>query len=175
MNDTLNEWQRLAGLIARVERRLFASVVLLALALLAFALSCASAPVTLAWDPSPDPGVAFYRLHYGTNSGQYDFWTNAGPATRITVEVSTNATWWFAVSAVGSNQLESELSNEVGWPAPAPPILQADRYVMLTPVIRRQINGGPWFQTNLWPTYLEATNSIELFQGIRIDRRDFAP
>jgi len=81
------------------------------------ALSVQSAQtVTLAWDPSPDPGIASYRVHYGTASGVYGQTTNAGAATALTVSgLSEGATYFFAVTAVGTNQLESDFSNEVNY------------------------------------------------------------
>ena len=33
--------------------------------------SIAVGNVTLAWDPNPAPGIAGYRLYFGTSSGNY--------------------------------------------------------------------------------------------------------
>ena len=134
-----------------------------------FALTVFAEPLTLAWDPSPDAGVAAYRLHYGNAPGQYQFVTNVGPVLTATVEVSTNATWFFAVTALGTNQLESDFSNEVGWPKPSPPAVPARPHVRLTPVAAVSDNGGPWIERDLWPTFLPATNTMTLFKGLRIE------
>lgn len=85
------------------------------------AASYAAQPVDLAWDPSPDAGVSHYRVHYGTASGHYGQSTNAGVATTLTVQgLSEGLTYYFAVTAVGTNQLESEFSNEVNYTVPVP-------------------------------------------------------
>jgi hypothetical protein len=76
--------------------------------------------VDLAWDPSPDAGVASYRVHYGTGSASYTVITNAGPTTGLTVQgLAEGTTYFFAVTAVGTNQLESDFSNEVSYTVPA--------------------------------------------------------
>jgi fibronectin type 3 domain-containing protein len=78
-------------------------------------------PVSLVWDPSPDAGVGNYRVHYGTASGVYGQTTNAGLATNLTVQGLTEGnTYFFAVTAVGTNQLESDFSNEVIYNVPLP-------------------------------------------------------
>jgi hypothetical protein len=77
-------------------------------------------PVTLAWDPSPDASVGGYIVHYGDASGFYTMTTNVGTATTGTVQglipLTTN---FFAVTAVGTNQLESDFSNEIMYVVPA--------------------------------------------------------
>ncbi|MCU0788250.1 MAG: Ig-like domain-containing protein, partial [Verrucomicrobia bacterium] len=79
-----------------------------------------AAEVTLAWDPSPDAGVAGYRLHYGTASGIYTGYTNAGAATTLTVRgLLDGTTYYFSATAVGTNQLESDFSNEIVYSVPA--------------------------------------------------------
>ncbi len=81
-----------------------------------------AAQVTLAWDPSPDdPAVASYVIHYGTISGIYTDSTNAGPATTWTVSgLTEGTTYYFVATAVGTNQLESDFSNEISYTVPLP-------------------------------------------------------
>jgi hypothetical protein len=150
--------------------------VLAALALLAAAISLLGSGefVTLAWDPSPDPGIARYTLYWGASPGQYSWSTNVWGQNWATIDgLATNTTYWFAVTATSTNQLESDFSNEVGWPKPIRPQIHSSVHVELTPVVLRSTNGVAWFQTNLWPTLTEATNSVELFQGLRIERKEF--
>ena len=69
--------------------------------------------VTLAWDASPDI-VAGYRIYTGTNSRDYHQTHNAG--TNLTTTVSNLASghvWYFTATAMGTNGLESDYSNEV--------------------------------------------------------------
>jgi hypothetical protein len=78
-----------------------------------------TASVKLAWDPSPDAGVAGYRVHYGIASGFYTDLTNAGPSTNIVVKGLTPAeTYYFTATAVGTNMLESDFSNEISYTVP---------------------------------------------------------
>jgi VCBS repeat-containing protein len=102
--------------ILHVKNRLF--VLLASLALLPAARA---ADVTLAWDPSPDAGVASYRVHYGTITGIYTDLTNAGPATTLTIGgLLEGTTYYFVATAVGTNQLESDFSNEINYTVPIP-------------------------------------------------------
>jgi len=79
--------------------------------------------VTLAWDPSPDV-VAGYRIYTGTNSRDYHVSQSAG--TNLTLTVSNlvvGHAYYFAATAIGTNGLESDFSNEVSMNAtrPRPP------------------------------------------------------
>ena len=67
--------------------------------------------VTLAWDPSPSPGVSGYRLWYGSSPGNYAFVTNAGLACTQTVVLPHPGRWFFAATAVSTNGIESDFSN----------------------------------------------------------------
>src|SRR5437588_7169922 len=54
--------------------------------------------VTLAWDPNPEPDIAGYILHYGTNSGSYLTALNVGNITTNSVSgLAANGTYFFAV------------------------------------------------------------------------------
>jgi fibronectin type 3 domain-containing protein len=88
-----------------------------ALALIAaFGPTMQGASVTLAWDRSPDSSVTGYRLHYGAATRQY---TNAVPVGNVTTTnvsgLLDGITYYFAVTACTSNQLESDFSNEVNY------------------------------------------------------------
>jgi hypothetical protein len=138
---------------------------------LALALATALADaegVTLAWDASADHAhVSHYRVHYGVASRTYLFSTNAGLALTQRVEVPWPAEWFFAVSAVGTNGLESDFSNEVMWRAPlGAPWLQGEAYVRLQPMIERSTNLVEWSAAFAGsPTYVHATNGIEFFRN----------
>lgn len=77
--------------------------------------------VTLAWDQSPDPEVVSYRLYYGVASR---FYTNSidASATQIQVQLpARGVTYYFAVTAVAGNGLESDFSAEISYTPPVPP------------------------------------------------------
>src|SRR5882724_6194524 len=72
--------------------------------------------VTLAWDQDNDPHIPVigYTFYYGTLSGiPYSNWVYVADVTNTTVTVSNlfqGATYYFAVSAMGSNWVESALA-----------------------------------------------------------------
>jgi hypothetical protein len=79
-----------------------------------------AASVTLAWDASPDP-IQRYVVHYGNGSAAYTATTNAGTALTQTVQgLLEGQTYFFAVTAIGTNSLESDFSNEVTYSVPFP-------------------------------------------------------
>lgn len=106
------------------QKSLLRNLVLKVLSLVFFlALGCQiiAAEVKLAWDPSPDAGVASYQIHYGITSGSYRSVTNAGLATELTITgLTMGVTYYFAATAVGTNQLESDFSNEISYTPPLP-------------------------------------------------------
>jgi len=132
--------------------------------------------ITLAWDASPDEAhLAGYRVHYGESSHAYTLVTNAGLSLTQTVSVPYPADWFFAVTAVGTNQLESGFSNEVMWRAlPGTPRAHGDTFVRLTPVLDRSTNMVEWHEFNAAPTYVPATNAMEFFKpnDLAIERVD---
>ena len=76
--------------------------------------------VTLAWDPSPDPSVVGYAVHYGTNSGKYQTRADVGNQTNATIHLPTNGTTFFFVAlAYTVDGVESLPSNEVSYAPPA--------------------------------------------------------
>lgn len=86
----------------------------------------ASAPaVNLGWNAVPEAGIQGYRIYLGTQSNQYTKTYNTGTATTFTVsDLEAGQGYHFAVSAIGSTGLESDLSDEitVTTAAPASPL-----------------------------------------------------
>jgi hypothetical protein len=70
--------------------------------------------VALAWDASPGPDVAGYRIHYGTQSGVYTAVVDVGPALEGVVHGLTEGRqYYFGASAYNRWDVESVLSAEV--------------------------------------------------------------
>jgi len=88
--------------------------------------------VTLAWDPSAQSNVIGYRLYYGTFSRNYTASNRVdAPATISTAaNLVGGRTYYFAVTAIDSDGLESDYSAEVTYVvpglAPAPDFTQVD-------------------------------------------------
>jgi len=83
--------------------------------------------VSLAWDPSPNPGVAGYNVYYGLASGNYISFVNAGANTSVTMSgLTPGQTYYFAVLAYDSHQHESPPSNEVSNTVPMPPVITSE-------------------------------------------------
>lgn len=72
--------------------------------------------VGLQWDASPSAGVANYRIRYGNFPGIYHSQNQVAPRDLDTLVTNlAYGTWYFVASAVLTNGLESEPSNEVVW------------------------------------------------------------
>jgi hypothetical protein len=111
--------------------------VLAGLAMLVMLWEGRAAEITLAWDaPAHNTDgtvvtdLAGYRVHYGTASGSYSSVLDVGSATTATVSgLLEGQTYFFAVRAYNSYDLESDFSNELQWdapvPAPEPPAIVA--------------------------------------------------
>jgi hypothetical protein len=77
--------------------------------------------VTLAWDPDSGSAVAGYRLYQGAASRTYTNVISTGAATTATVSgLVGGATYFFAVTAVGTNGVESAFSSEASYTVPLP-------------------------------------------------------
>lgn len=82
----------------------------------------AAQSVTLAWNQHPEHAfLQEFRLYYGTNSRTYSWIQSAGTNYTSTVtNLGMGTTYYFAVTAVHTNTLESDFSNEVSYRVPGP-------------------------------------------------------
>jgi len=104
-------------------------VLVFALVLL-FPASCLAWQVTLAWDNNTEPNLAGYKVHYDTSPGDPYYGTEADQGTSpITILLKglpdqynpeftltglvSGPTYYFAVTAFNTEDLESGYSNEV--------------------------------------------------------------
>lgn len=96
-------------------RVLFLFLLVLAL----FVPAVGAIEVTLAWDTNPEPDLARYKVYLGTHSLQYGVSLDAGRQTQKAIpSLEPGRTYYFAVSAMLSNGVESELSAEVTYTVP---------------------------------------------------------
>lgn len=75
--------------------------------------------ISLAWDPSPDENVAGYFCMYGFSSDTCTNRLDVGNVTNVTlVGFETNVTYYFAVTAYSTDDLESLPSNQISYSPP---------------------------------------------------------
>lgn len=88
--------------------------------------------VTLAWDRNPEPDIDHYTLYWGHFSGSYQWCTNAGNNTNVTVTGLMEGTnYCFVVTASNVAGLESDPSNEVCYQSPTQePILPRSLFIL---------------------------------------------
>ena len=83
------------------------------------ALAAPSYSVTLAWDPSPGPGVAGYRIYYGATSGNYTNSVTVGNVTTSTIpDLVSGAMYFITTKAYNAAGVESLFSNEIFYIVP---------------------------------------------------------
>ena len=144
-------------------KRLWTILVLL------WAAAAGAQTVTLAWDPSPSADVAGYRLYWGTNTGAYQWVTNAGLVLTQSVVLPHGGRWFFAATAVGTNGLESDFSSEVSWESkPEPPVMAGEAWVRLAPVFGRSTNLAAWGSVTGEASWFPATNRAEFLRVNRL-------
>jgi hypothetical protein len=85
----------------------------------AASVSAALPSITLAWNPSPANNIAGYRLYLGLSSGTYATSLDVGATTNATLSnLTPGTTYFFAVTAYDTNNLESPFSGEINYTIP---------------------------------------------------------
>lgn len=69
--------------------------------------------VGLAWDASISPDIVAHKIYWGNASRVYTNSVQAGPETTYHVEIIGPGSYYFAVTAIDANSIESDFSNEV--------------------------------------------------------------
>ena len=86
----------------------------LILYLLASTCVVSACQTTVAWDPENSPGLAGYKVYWGTVTRNYAWSADAGMQTTYTITGLTEGiTYYFAVTAYDATHTESSFSNEV--------------------------------------------------------------
>lgn len=81
-----------------------------------------AAQAHLSWDASSSPGVAGYKLYYGTSSAVYSQSLDVGNTTSYTVTgLDDGKEYYFAAAAYDTASVQSGYSNEVAYTTPAAP------------------------------------------------------
>jgi hypothetical protein len=98
-------------------------LLLLLLAILSLLVPAAHAgQVTLAWDANTDPGVAGYKVHYGTSPGNYTSHIDVGYTTSCVISgLSEGVAYYFAATAYDSTGNESDYSAAINYTPPLAP------------------------------------------------------
>ena len=67
-------------------------------------------------DGSTPPDVVGYKMYCGTNANFYSVTNNVGSTNSITLTgLDANSTYYFAVTAYSSADVESRFSSEIQW------------------------------------------------------------
>ena len=98
-----------------------------ALAAAAMLLACVALAgdqsVTLAWNRNPETNILHYVIYYGPLPRFYTGGTNVGNVVRGTVRgLDSGTNWYFALTAVNAQGLESDYSEEVSTAIPPRPV-----------------------------------------------------
>jgi hypothetical protein len=132
-----------ATLVSQPRLRWLLSVTVLICLAVASAPGATTKTVTLAWDPSPDPSVLGYCVHYGTASRAYTGSVDANGATKASVSgLVPGRTYYFAVTAYNQQRIESAPSGEIVYTVPSPvlePIRLVRRAGSTPPVLRFRV------------------------------------
>lgn len=84
------------------------------LSVLFYSSLVSAAQVTLAWDANTEPDLAGYMIYYGFATRAYDYVVDVGDQTTFTLSgLEDGHTYYFAVTAYDTEDLESDFSNEV--------------------------------------------------------------
>ncbi len=93
--------------------RIFPQTLLAILLLVCSCVPVMAGDVPLTWDPSVSENIAGYRVYVGTASHAYRSSTYIGNKTSYTVTGLSTGTYFFAVTAVDTDGIESDFSNEI--------------------------------------------------------------
>lgn len=94
---------------------------LISLLLCLFCVDALAYSVSLVWDANSEPDLAGYRLYYGTSSRSYNITNDVRNVTTTTVSnLVAGVTYYFAVTAYNTSDMESDYSNEVSYQVPLP-------------------------------------------------------
>ncbi len=116
--------------------------------------------ITLAWNENTDPDLVGYRVHYGSESGDYDKIVDVGLQTEYVFSTQSGEEYYFAVTAYDVEGYQSGFSDEVSWDGAPPDIGNVKYTVTHNSVVIS------------WTTNEEATSSIDY--GLDPDANDFS-
>jgi hypothetical protein len=92
-----------------------------------------AAQLTVAWEKNPEPGVAGYKIYYGTSSGEYDYSVDVGNQTICTISgIEPDRTYYFAATAyneIGESNFSAEKSYSIS-SEPDPSTDPIDQFVI---------------------------------------------
>jgi hypothetical protein len=145
--------------------RLITNLATVAISLMLGTLSVRAAQVTLAWDPNPESDISGYRLYYGLSSGSYFTNVFVGNVTNYTVlELAEGVTYYFAVTAINTANLESDPSNDVLYSVQQTPPNQAPAFAKGSDVA--VCEGAPAQVVSGWATSISPGAASETSQKL---------
>lgn len=86
-------------------------VLILILAALSASAQNALDTVTLAWNPSPSPAIAKYKLYFSQSTNAWTHVKDAGLSLQTTVGLPAFGKWYFIATAVATNVIADGLES----------------------------------------------------------------
>jgi hypothetical protein len=106
--------------------------------------SIEASTLRLAWSASTSSDVAEYRVYTGTVPGQYSRTFDVGNVTSFVVpDLVAGTTYYFAVSAINTTELESPLSSSVSAVAPGDGVMLAGSILFSAGEYELRVQGSP--------------------------------
>ena len=116
MQDMLKNVKFISLVFSPFPSKLLHIIFLTAFLCLFLPLPAAYSQVTLAWNASTSSGIAGYKVHYGTSSGNYSAVIDVGNTTTCTVSsLQSGLTYYFAVTDYDTSGNVSGCSNQVSY------------------------------------------------------------
>ena len=121
-----------------------------------FPARLAASSLTIAWDSNREADLAGYKVHYGTQSRDYDSVADAGDVTQYTITgLAPETQYYLALTAYDSSRNESDFSAEVS------AVTGAGGSTTITP----DIEGGCFIATAAYGSYLNP--HVKILQDFR--------
>jgi hypothetical protein len=121
---------------------------------------------TLVWNPSPSPNLTAYRLYTSVNNAAWVS-NNVGLVSTVTLSnLQAGVSYAFAVSALNTAGLESDLSNVVeAPPAEVPAAPTGLQYAPIVVQVETRINGGRWAAFRTYTNHVPVDGSAREFRS----------
>ena len=135
--------------------------------------------VTLAWDASRDNNIAGYAVYYGTNSGSYWGFVDAGTNSSASIPgLKEGLTYYIIVTAYDAKGDESAPSNEITYVVPGALVLARGPAPTYPLMLQFPVAPGHWYElqatvdfktwSEIWRTAIASSNGWVTFRDPQV-------